>query len=179
MKRRIPWIAILPLIIFGLLSSTLIVVLYDRVSGNRVVTHLHKPAPVSHIPLLENPGLFFDSTGWAGRPYVINFFASWCLECRGEHEQLMALNAKHVPMIGVAVQDTQDALSLFLTSAGNPFALVANDAQGQSALAWGLTGVPETYIVDSSGFIRFHFVGALTEAVANDQVLPLWQSLQP
>jgi cytochrome c biogenesis protein CcmG/thiol:disulfide interchange protein DsbE len=96
------------------------------------------------------------------KPYIVNLFASWCPTCREEHKALIDLqHATGLPVYGVAVKDDPDALKKFLDKEGNPFFIITPDHDGSISLDWGAAGVPETYVVDKTGIIRFHRAGAL------------------
>ncbi len=100
----------------------------------------------------------------AGRPILINFFASWCVPCLQEAPTLMALHdSKTIPLWGVAYQDAAPAASDFLARNGNPYTRLARDDTGTTAINFGLYGVPETYYIDRHGIIRWRWAGPLTE----------------
>ena len=113
----------------------------------------------------------------AGRPVLVNFFASWCVPCVIEHPQLMALAREGLPIWGIAYKDKPEAAAAFLARRGNPFTRLARDAAGQVALDWGVYGVPESYLVDSRGVIRWRYAGPLTPEVVEDQVRPLLRAM--
>ena len=176
-----PWRLVLPLLIFGVLGVTLTVaLLHSRTPINKFATHINEPVPPTHLSLMGDASGFFDPADWMGRPYIVNFFASWCVACRAEHDQLLDLGIHyHIPLIGIALQDRPLALGTYLGKMGNPFLAIADDRSGRSSLDWGLTGVPETFVIDATGIIRFHAVGPLTEDTLHYDLLPLWRSLQP
>ncbi|MDE8343824.1 MAG: DsbE family thiol:disulfide interchange protein [Acidocella sp.] len=100
----------------------------------------------------------------AGTPVLLNFFASWCVPCLQEAPTLMALHdATLIPIWGIAYQDTPGAAAGFLARNGNPYARLARDESGTTAINFGLYGVPESYLIDRSGIIRWRFAGPLTE----------------
>ncbi len=142
------------------------------------------PSPlVGHrIPPFTLPGI--DAGGFssteifaAARPLLINFFASWCPPCREEHPVLMALQAQGIPIWGIAYKDTRQAASAFLRKHGDPYARTASDAPGRAAIDWGLTGVPETFIINSKGVVVWHMAGPITPRLATEVIEPMMQKL--
>ena len=134
-----------------------------------------KPVPEFALPAQMPDGAGFASADLhaAGRPVLVNFFASWCVPCVIEHPQLMALSREGLPIWGIAYKDKPDAAGGFLARHGNPFARVARDAPGQVAIDWGVYGVPESYLVDAHGLIRWRYAGPLTPEIVADQLRPL------
>jgi len=133
-----------------------------------------KPAPDFALPALLDgkPGLARADLG-GGRIVLVNFWASWCAPCRIEHPVLTALSARaDVVLYGVAYKDTPDEARAYLAELGDPFARVAVDADGRAAIEWGLTGVPETFVVDGAGIIRAHVSGPLTGEALQGAILP-------
>ncbi len=99
-------------------------------------------------------------------PVVINFFASWCVPCIEEAPVLAALQKSGVPIWGIAYKDKQAATDLFLKRRGNPYAQLARDEDGRVGIEWGVTGVPETYLIDAQGIVRWRFTGPLSNNAA-------------
>jgi cytochrome c biogenesis protein CcmG/thiol:disulfide interchange protein DsbE len=136
---------------------------------------LGKSAPDFELPPLEGaeiPGLAAADLRGA-RPVLVNFFASWCLPCVIEHPQLMRLARDGVPILGVAYKDRPADSLGFLRRHGNPFARLGVDQPGRVAIDWGLYGVPETYLVDKDGIIRWRWAGPVTDEVLDNQLRPL------
>lgn len=104
--------------------------------------------------------------------YVINVFASWCTPCRAEHEHLVALQARGITIVGIAYKDRPAATQGFLDELGNPFADVALDPDGRYALELGVTGVPETFVIDGDGNIVAVHRGPLTDADVSGVIAP-------
>jgi len=102
----------------------------------------------------------------AGHPIVINFFASWCVPCVDEAPTLMALSQAGVALWGIAYKDKIAATDAFLARHGNPFVKLARDEPGTVAIDWGVTGVPESYLIDDKGIVRWRFTGPLPLAAA-------------
>ena len=125
---------------------------------------LDKPAPVTRLPPLDpgQPGLEPADLASKGRVTVVNVFASWCIPCHEEAPQLAQLaRVRGVRLIGIVYKDKPQAARAFLARYGNPFERVATDADGRVAIDWGVTGVPESFVIDRHGIVRGHF-GPLT-----------------
>ncbi len=108
---------------------------------------------------------------------LINFFASWCAPCAEEHPALMALAKAGLPIWGIAYKDGADKASAFIQRHGDPFARIARDATGLVAIDWGLSGVPESFVVDGKGIVRWHWPGPMDGDVIEQQLLPAWRAL--
>ena len=115
------------------------------------------------LPDFVLPGFTSADVVAAKRPLVINFFASWCVPCVDEAETLMALRQRGVPVWGIAYKDHDPQTNAFLARHGNPYARLAHDDEGRVAIDWGVTGVPETYLIDAEGIVRWRFVGPLPD----------------
>jgi len=107
------------------------------------------------------------------RPILVNFWASWCVPCVIEHPQLMALRAEGVPIFGISYKDRPADALQFLSRRGDPFARLAADPPGRVAIDWGVYGVPESYILDRQGIIRWRYAGPITAEIMNEDVKPL------
>lgn len=130
-------------------------------------------------PQFALPGLFDPAKGLARRDLgggvtLVNFFASWCAPCRDEQAALMLLaHRPGVTLDGVAYKDKPAASRRFLDELGNPYRKIGVDRDGTTAINFGVYGVPETYVVDASGHIRYRQVGPLSEADIDRKILPL------
>jgi cytochrome c biogenesis protein CcmG, thiol:disulfide interchange protein DsbE len=135
-----------------------------------------KAPPDFTLPPLEGadrPGLSAADLRGAGRPVLVNFFASWCVPCVIEHPQLMRLARDGVPVFGVAYKDKAEDSLGFIRRHGNPYARLGVDPPGRVAIDWGLYGVPETYLIDKDGIIRWRWAGPLTEDTLRQDLMPL------
>jgi cytochrome c biogenesis protein CcmG/thiol:disulfide interchange protein DsbE len=135
------------------------------------------------LPNFSLPGLppsqGFSSTDVAatGRPTLINFFASWCIPCVQEAPVLMALKRQGTSIWGIAYKDKTDATGMFLQQNGDPYTRIARDEPGNTAIDFGLYGVPESYVIDKSGTVRWRWAGGLSEDILRQSLGPLLQSL--
>lgn len=110
---------------------------------------------------------------YLGKPLVVNFWATWCPPCIEEHPVLMAMQAQKIPIWGIVYKDKAEAALDYLRTRGNPYVRNAIDAPGRVAIDWGLTGVPETFLVDGDGFVRWHMSGAISRKMVAEQIEPL------
>ena len=132
-----------------------------------------KPAPAFALPGLGGAPPQLANADLKGRAVLVNFFASWCVACRVEHPLLMQLAKNGVEIIGIDYKDTDADGAQWLSRHGNPYRVVAADAQGAMGLDWGVYGVPETYVVSADGTILFKQIGPVTEAAWRDKIAPL------
>ncbi len=128
--------------------------------------------PSFDLPGLGGPGFTAADLAGAGGPVLVNFFASWCPPCVEEHPMLMALQKQGVVLWGIAYKDVAQNTQVFLQRHGNPFARLAQDQPGRVAIDWGVTGVPESFLVDAKGVVRWHMPGPLTPDIVSAQLMP-------
>jgi cytochrome c biogenesis protein CcmG, thiol:disulfide interchange protein DsbE len=137
-----------------------------------------RPLPSFSLPGLP-PSQGFSSTDILAerRPTLINFFASWCIPCVQEAPALMMLKQQGTPIWGIAYKDKADATAEFLRQNGDPYTRIARDEPGNTAIDFGLYGVPESYVIDKSGIVRWRWAGGLSEDILHQSLAPLLQSL--
>lgn len=132
-----------------------------------------KPAPAFELPLLEGDATLTPAV-LAGRPVLVNFFASWCAGCRVEHPLLLELARKEgVEIVGVDYKDDPAAGRQWLQRHGNPYRVVAVDRQGAAGLDWGVYGIPETFVLGADGTILFKQIGPMTPQAWERDIRPL------
>jgi cytochrome c biogenesis protein CcmG/thiol:disulfide interchange protein DsbE len=133
-----------------------------------------KSAPEFTLPALDQEAQSFTRAELAqGRPTVINFFASWCTPCRVEHPTLQAMAARgDITLYGIAYKDNAEKSRAFLNELGNPFGKINEDRDGRAAIEFGVTGVPETFVIGGDGVIKAHYAGPISDAVVQGLILP-------
>ena len=132
--------------------------------------------PDFSLPALEGSGLEgFDAAALRGLPgpVIVNFWASWCVPCIIEHPQLMRLHREGIPVFGIAYKDKPEDSLRFIRERGNPYHRLGKDEPGRVAIDWGVYGVPETYLLDRQGVIRWRFAGPITPEVLSQDLRPL------
>jgi cytochrome c biogenesis protein CcmG, thiol:disulfide interchange protein DsbE len=138
-----------------------------------------KPAPAFAVPSLAAPERTLRRDDLLGKTYVLNVWASWCGACRDEHPVLVEMAARNVvPLYGLNYKDTRaDGLG-WLTRFQNPYADSLFDPDGRVGLDYGVYGVPETFVIDRAGIIRYKHIGPLTREIVAQKIEPLVRSLQ-
>lgn len=138
-----------------------------------------KAAPVFSLPQLHEEGKTFSPREMAGQVWLLNFWASWCGGCKTEHPVLMQLaKSGAVPIYGMDYKDKRDEALTWLRQWGNPYPIVGVDEVGRVGIDYGVYGVPETYVIDKQGVIRYKQIGPLNEEVLANKILPLVKELQ-
>ena len=114
-----------------------------------------------------------------GQVWLLNVWASWCESCRIEHPLLVELaRQKIVPIVGLDYKDKDDLGKAWLADRGNPYMASVVDADGRVGIDWGVYGVPETFVVDKNGVIRYKQIGPLTVEALQQKIIPLVRELQ-
>lgn len=111
------------------------------------------------------------------KPSILNIWASWCVACQAEHDVLLKMKEKNLPIYGLNSGDQTEAAKNYLNTHGNPFVQVISDPRREIQISFGATGSPETYVIDTDGKIYFHYRGNLTEEILNTQLLPIYEKL--
>ena len=138
-----------------------------------------KPAPKFDLPVLEQPGKRFVPAEMKGKVWLLNVWASWCVTCREEHPLLVELSKKKLlPILGLNYKDQDPQALEWLKRFGDPYDFSVVDADGRIGIDYGVYGVPETYLIDAEGVIRYKQIGAITPAVLEQKILPLANSLK-
>jgi cytochrome c biogenesis protein CcmG/thiol:disulfide interchange protein DsbE len=140
---------------------------------------IDKPAPAFALTRLDNPAQSITTQDLRGQVWLLNVWASWCAACLDEHPVLVEFSKQGtVPISGLNYKDSPDAAKAWLGKHGNPYAMSIVDADGRVGIDYGVYGVPETFLIDKQGVIRFKQIGPLTPEVLRDKILPLARRLQ-
>ena len=173
MKRLFLW---LPLAVFLAFIVTVAIGLRkppetqirSRMIGKAMPDFALEPAVASHPPLAA-------ADLRRGRPRLVNVFASWCVPCKAEAPQLMALKQRGVPIDGVAIRDRSEDVAKFLSDWGDPFERIGSDPASRVQFALGSSGVPETFVVDGRGVIRHQHIGDIRPENVGE-ILAAWEA---
>jgi len=135
---------------------------------------INKPVPEFSLPGLANADQHLASSDLRGQVSLLNVWASWCVACRTEHPLLLDLAKKNlVTLYGLNYKDKRDDALRWLDFYGNPYVESAHDIDGKVGIDFGVYGVPETFIVDKQGIIRYKQIGPITEDILEETILPL------
>ena len=157
---RPSWYMWLPLVVLGLLIGLGIYALTRPAETQVRSALIGQPLPAFDLPaaLPDRPTV---APARGEGPRLVNLFASWCVPCRAEAPQLEVLAKEGVPIDGIAIHDTPGGLRAFLTNAGDPYLTIADDQEGVAQIALGSSGVPESYVVDGRGVVRYQHIGPI------------------
>ena len=169
---------LLPLGIFIVLVGFLAVGL--RLNPREVPSPLiNKPAPPFTLPELTDPQRTFSQKDMLGKVWLLNVWASWCVSCREEHPVLVEFSKRNiVPVYGLNYKDERKDALAWLARLGNPYTMSIMDRDGRIGIDYGVYGVPETYVIDKQGVIRYKQIGPVTPEILDAKIVPLVKKLQ-
>jgi cytochrome c biogenesis protein CcmG/thiol:disulfide interchange protein DsbE len=137
-----------------------------------------RPAPHFELPRLDQPATTFTQKDMLGKVWILNVWASWCPPCLVEHPVITGIAKSGLaPVIGLNYKDAREDALPWLARNGNPYQLSVYDAAGRIAIDYGVYGVPETYVIDRKGVIRYKHIGPLTPEIAQKKLEPLVKEL--
>jgi cytochrome c biogenesis protein CcmG, thiol:disulfide interchange protein DsbE len=133
-----------------------------------------KPAPIFELPRVDDPSRKISNRDFAGKPYALNVWGTWCVGCRQEHDTLLEIARRaEVPLVGLDWNDDLKMAQRWLRELGDPYVVTAYDGEGRAAIDWGIYGAPETFLIDAKGIIVQKYVGPLTLDIWERDFVPL------
>lgn len=169
---------ILPLVLFLMLVVFLAIGL-NRDPHEIPSPLIGKPTPTFALPTLSDPQRTFKSEEMRGKVWMLNGWASWCAACQDEHQTLLRFSRTGlVPIYGLDYKDERPNALAWLEELGNPYTLALSDTDGRVAIDFGVYGVPETFVIDRNGIIRYKQTGPITEEILQQKIIPLVKELQ-
>ena len=170
------WKFILPIVLF----AGVLVLFYaslDRDKQTLPSPYIGKQAPKFSLPSLSDAATRVTNADFAGKPYVVNVWGTWCPTCMQEHPVLLRIAKRNeVPLIGIDWQDDPARAALFLQTRGNPYTFTGFDPDGGIAIDWGVYLAPETFLVDGNGIVQYKHASALTMEVWEKEFVPRLRS---
>ena len=140
---------------------------------------IDKPAPAFDLVQLHEPGKSLTTKDMQGKVWLLNVWASWCVSCREEHPVLVALaKTRVVPIVGLNYKDQRPEALRWLQQFGDPYVMSIVDGDGRVGINFGVYGVPETFVIDKTGVIRYKQIGPVTPKALQEKILPLVAKLQ-
>ena len=160
-------ILILPSIFFfSILSIFFYLLIIERNPSEIPSNLLNKNVPIFEAKSLFKNEKFISSNGFKNEITLVNFFATWCKPCRDEHTYIQRFaNDKNVKVIGINYKDNSEKTIKWLEDLGNPYKDILIDKNGKIAIDWGVYGIPETFIINSNGIIKYRHVGPITNKI--------------
>lgn len=169
---------LIPLAVFLVLAVFLAVGLSLK-PGEVPSPLIDKPAPSFRLAQLRDSGKTLAVEQLRGQVWLLNVWASWCAPCLEEHPHLLELSRSGaVPIIGLNYKDGREAALKWLAKHGDPYSTIVVDPDGRAGIDYGVYGVPETFVIDRHGVIRYKQIGPVTSEVLQEKILPLVRSLQ-
>ena len=168
-----------PLILFLALAALLFYGL--KLDPRKVPSPLvGKPAPQFSLPALQDPSQMVSDADFKGKISLVNVWASWCVSCRAEHEELMKLSREEqdIQIMGLNWKDDPNDATRMLRTFGDPYVVSAFDPDNKVGIDWGVYGAPETFLVDFEGIIRYKHIGPIDRKVWEQTLRPLVQEIK-
>ena len=167
----------IPLVVFALLAGFFAVGLL-RDPREVPSPFIDKPAPAFRLEQLHDAKLAFTPEEMRGKVWLLNVWASWCVSCRVEHPLLVEMSRqKLVPIVGLNYKDQREDGVRWLAKFGDPYVLSAHDLEGRVGIDYGVYGVPETFVIDKQGVIRYKQIGPITPEALDKTIVPLIRKL--
>ncbi len=136
-------------------------------------TFLGKPAPAFSLPQLRDATQLVNNQSFSGTMVLINFWATWCVGCRQEHDFLLQLQANNIiPIYGINWRDDRTKAIGWLQQLGDPYVVSGFDGGNHTGIDWGVYAAPETFLVDASGTVIYKFLGPLNSSTWQKEFVP-------
>ena len=174
MKRLL---VVVPLLVFAVITAVFVLGLNRNPSLIPSVL-IDKPLPSFDLRAVRAGDSGLASRDFHGQPMLLNMFASWCVSCRIEHPLLLDLRNRGVPIAGIDWEDKAVEGAKYLKENGDPYARIGLDASGRTGIDLGITGVPETFVVDKHGRVRYKQIGPIETADWENTIKPLMEKLR-
>lgn len=140
---------------------------------------IDKAAPAFRLPQLQDPAQTLGTDDLKDKVWILNVWASWCVACLEEHPILVEFSRQNVlPIYGLNYKDKREDALAWLGKHGNPYTLSIQDPDGRVGIDYGVYGVPETYVIDGKGVIRYKRIGPVTKQILQEKILPLVRQLR-
>ena len=173
-KKGFNWFLIAPPAVFAILAGMFAFSLADANNTNLPSELLGETVPSVDLTDLRADPAPVDADFRNGKVQIVNFWASWCAPCRAEAPLLERMASEMgISIIGVNYKDQPNQAKVFLEQFGDPFVKIGADFSGRNAIEWGVTGVPETFVIDGDGVILLRYPGPITNSVLTNRILPL------
>lgn len=168
------WLPLLVALLVGILLAAGVYLSREPNRDALPSTLIGKPLPQFALPDLFREDHIVTNKDFAGTPYLLNVWGSWCPECRVEHPVLTKFaDTKRIPVVGYNWKDEKQDAMKWLEQFGNPYYNVIVDQDSKTAIDFGVYGAPETFLIDGKGIVRWKYVGPVTQEVIDKQVTPL------
>ncbi|CTQ34519.1 DsbE family thiol:disulfide interchange protein [Jannaschia rubra] len=177
-RRRLSWIALLPVGLFAALAGAFLWGLFNN--DDRLPSALvGRAVPEFALPPIEGRQDGLSSADLRGEVSIVNVWASWCVPCRAENPLLVELaETGTVPIFGINYKDEPEGALAFLDELGDPFTRIGADRSGRVSIDWGVYGLPETFVIDAEGRIAYKHVGPFDRQSLEEDILPVVRRLQ-
>ena len=169
---KVPFLMILPPVIFAAFAGLAVSGMMRGNPDELPSTFVGAQAPTVPVEAVQGTTQLTDADLRAGDLTIVNFWASWCPPCRAEHPNLLALEAQGYRVAGINFRDQQDQAAPYLADYEDPFFATGFDIRGRTAIDWGVTAPPETFIVDGEGTVLYRFIGPLVGSDYEQRFLP-------
>lgn len=175
MNRVIYALPLLMLLVLAIVAARAITQKVESAKTQRPIPEINY---VLYTGTTEATPIPFTTDSLRGKAQIVNIFATWCPPCVAEHENLVLLAQKYkIPITGIAYSDDVENIKSYLNKLGNPYTQIAMDKNGRSFFDWGASGMPESFVIDKQGIIRYHYSGVITQDIAEKVILPVFQEI--